>query len=374
MPPVVLRRAIRPPGLKDSSWTLRGFPVISLHLNQSASSRVPVWFFPLLALVALIAFTIGFELISRGQSTFIKPENLLNILRQWSFVGIIALGMTLVMTLGGIDLSVGSLVAFLGGVGILLMNWMIHRGRGELTSVLAAFALMLLGGTIAGAINGVLVTKGKLASFIATLGGLAAYRSFAMALVEGGEYRSASENWFNAIGTGGIPIPGTNVAPLAPTPIPLLFPWPVVIFILLGILTAIVLNHSLLGRYINAIGANTLAARYSGINVDRIVFITYTLLGLFTGIAALLLASRVNSVSSSSTGLLYELDVIAAVVIGGTRMRGGSGTVIGTIIGVLMLGVIANMLLLLQVSVYWHGAVKGGIIVAAALLQRGENG
>src|SRR4029077_10186624 len=159
------------------------------------------------------------------------------------------------------------------------------------------------------AINGVLITKGKLSPFIATLGGLAAYRSLALAMVAGGEYRSASNHWFSAIGTGGIPIPGTNMSSRAVEPISLLFPWPVVIFILLAVVTAIVLNRSLLGRYINAIGANSQAARYSGISVDRVGLVTYTILGLCTGIAALLLASRLNSVSSSGTGLLYELDV-----------------------------------------------------------------
>lgn len=334
--------------------------------------RLPVWFVPAVALVVLVAFTILYERHSTGQSTFIKPENLLNILRQWSFVGIIALGMTLVITLGGIDLSVGSLAAFAGGAGVVVMNGLMAAGTGELISVLVAFLVMILLGLAAGAINGVLVTLGRLAPFIATLGGLAAYRSLALAMAEGGEYRSSSTHWFSRIGTGGIPIPGTNIAPRAPEPIPLLFPWPVVIFILLGIVVWIVFNRTRLGRYIVAIGANEVAAKYSGIAVQRVKLLTYSLLGLLTGVSAMLLASRLNSVSSSGTGLLYELDVIASVVIGGTRMRGGSGTIIGTVIGVLILGVIGNMLNLLQVSVYLQGLVKGVIIVAAVLLQRAE--
>lgn len=320
----------------------------------------------------LILFTISYETIRTGQSTFIKPENLLNILRQWSFVGIIALGMTLVITLGGIDLSVGSLVAFLAGLGIVYMNWRIDRGGSEAVAVLLSFALIILTGTAAGLLNGLLITKGRLIPFIATLGGLAVYRSLALAMAEGGEFRSASDHWFSAIGTGGIPIPGTNIAPRATVPIPLLFPWPVIIFFILAILMWVVLNRSLLGRYITAVGANPRAASYSGINVNRIRLITYTLLGFLTGIAALLLGSRMNSVSSSGTGMLYELDVIAAVVIGGTRMRGGSGTIAGTVIGVLLLGILGNMLNLLQVSVYLQGLVKGLVIIAAVLLQRTE--
>jgi ribose transport system permease protein len=332
----------------------------------------PVWFVPALALASLLLFTVVFELSTKGESILIKPENLLNILRQVSFVGIIAMGMTLVITLGGIDLSVGSLVALLGGIGILLMNVLLDRGVSELLAVAAAFTLILLAGTGAGALNGMLIAKGKLAPFIATLGGLAAYRSIAMALVQGGEFRSASASLFAAPGAGGIPIPGTNIAPRAAQAVPLLLPWPVIIFVIVAAGAWLVLNRTRLGRYIVAIGSNERAAIYSAIQVDRVKLITYSLLGFCTGIGALLSASRLASVSSSSSGTLYELDVIAAVVIGGTRMRGGSGTVAGTVIGVLILGVIQNMLNLLQVSVYLQGLVKGLVIVCAVLLQRAE--
>ncbi|HEX4999698.1 MAG TPA: ABC transporter permease [Terriglobia bacterium] len=335
--------------------------------------RWPIWGVPAAALAALVLFTIIFEAATKGESVLIKPENLLNILRQVSFVGIIAIGMTLVITLGGIDLSVGSLVAFLGGIGVLLMNAMLARGAGQWTSVIAAFGLILAAGVIAGALNGVLVAKGKLAPFIATLGGLAAYRSLAMAFVAGGEYRSSSAGVFELAGSGGIPIPGTNIAPRAPVPIPLTLPWPVLVFALAAVVGWIIINRTRLGRYIIAIGSNERAARYSGILVDRVKIATYSLLGLATGVSALLSASRLNSVSSSSSGSLYELDAIAAVVIGGTRMRGGSGVIAGTVIGALILGVIQNMLNLLQVSVYLQGLVKGLIIVGAALLQRAES-
>lgn len=332
----------------------------------------PVWSVPAAALVALVVFTIVYEVTTKGESILIKPENLLNILRQVSFVGIIAMGMTLVITLGGIDLSVGSLVAFLGGVGILLLNALLVGGANELAAVMASFALIILAGTTAGLINGLLISKGKLAPFIATLGGLAAYRSIAMALVAGGEYRSESKGLFGEIGAGGIPIPGTNIAPRAPDPIPLLFPWPVLIFAVVAFLAWVILNRTRLGRYIVAIGSNERSAIYSAIKVDRVKILTYSILGFCTGIAALLVASRLASISSSGSGTLYELDVIAAVVIGGTRMRGGAGTIAGTVIGVLILGVIQNMLNLLQVSVYLQGLVKGLVIVGAVLLQRSE--
>ncbi|MHB1155747.1 MAG: ABC transporter permease [Phycisphaerales bacterium] len=338
---------------------------------------LPMWFVPLAALIVLVAFTITYELAVKGHSDFISPENLLNILRQWSFVGIIAVGMTFVIILGGIDLSVGSLVAMIGGVGILTLNAVMKSSGNELFAVILAFIVMLLVGTGAGFVNGFLVTRGRIAPFIATLGGLAAFRSVALALADGGEYRSRSAAWFSQLGAGGIPIPFTNLAPASvdgvPAQIiPLLLPWPVLIFIIIAGVAWLLLNRTRYGRYVIAIGCNERAARYSAINVERIKLLTYTLLGFCTGTAGALLAGRMNSVSSSTTGMLYELDVIAAVVIGGTRMRGGAGSVVGTLVGVLILGVIGNMLNLLQVSTYWQGLVKGLIIIAAVLLQRAE--
>ena len=336
------------------------------------TSTLPVWIVPAIALAGLVTFTILYEIATKGESILIKPENLLNILRQVSFVGVIAMGMTLVITLGGIDLSVGSLVAFLGGIGILLLNSLLSRGAPELAAVIGAFALIIAGGVAAGLVNGLLISKGKLAPFIATLGGLAAYRSLSMALVAGGEYRAEGTGLFGKIGAGGIAIPGTNIAPSAPSPVPLLFPWPVMVFAIVAFAAWIILNWTRLGRYIVAIGSNERSVIYSAIDVDRVKILTYSLLGLCTGIAALLVASRLASISSSSSGTLYELDVIAAVVIGGTRMRGGAGTIVGTVIGVLILGVIQNMLNLLQVSVYLQGLVKGLVIIGAVLLQRAE--
>jgi ribose transport system permease protein len=345
--------------------------LIDLHHPLLTVRRAP-WFLPAVALALLVAFVIVFEICTRGYSVFIKPENLVNVLRQWSDRGVIAIGMTLVITLGGIDLSVGSLAALLGGIGIYLMNRSMAHEVPELAAVAIAFVVMLCGGAAAGAINGLLITRGRIAPFMATLGGLAAYRSLATVLVEGGEYRSSSAHYFNLLGAGGIPIPGTNIAPRAPEPIPLLIPWPVLIFALVAFIGWIILNRARLGRYILAVGANEQAAIYSGVNTRRVQCIAYILLGFCTGIGAMILSSRLNSISSSQSGQLYELDVIAAVVIGGTRLRGGAGTIAGTIIGILILGVLGNMLNLLQVSIHWQNAVKGAIIVAAALLQRAE--
>jgi len=328
------------------------------------------WIAPLAALVALVAFTIVYELVTKSRSDFASGENLFNILRQWSFVGIIAVGMTLIISLGGIDLSVGSLAALAGGTGIMTLNALIDAGAGEMTATMGAMVVILLVSLVAGALNGALVAWGRLAPFIATLGGLAAYRSLALALADGGEFRSASADVFGIIGQGGIPIPWTNVAPRAPVPVPLLLPWPVLIFVVVAVAGHVVLTRTVYGRHLLAIGGNERAAEYSAINVAAVRFRTYLIAGALTGLAGCLLASRMNSVSSAQTGLLFELDVIAAVVIGGTRMRGGAGTIFGTVVGVLILGVIGNMLNLLQVSVYLQGLVKGLIIVLAVLAQR----
>ena len=335
----------------------------------------PVWLGPLIALIVLVGAIVAVELIQRGQwpPAFLRPANLINILHNWSFVGFIALGMTFVIILGGIDLSVGSLVAFAGGLGIVVMNAVIRGTGAETAGVLAAFAAIVAAGAAAGLLNGVLIAKGRVAPFIATLGGLAAYRSLALAMIEGGEFRSESAAAFARLGTEGIPIGfhvfGREVLYSAYGQ-PLVLPWPVVVFAVAACLAHVLLDRTRYGRYVYAIGCNERAAVYSAVRVGRVKIATYGLLGFLTGVAALMNSSRMNSVSSGQTGLMWELDAIAAVVIGGTQMSGGAGTIFGTVIGLLMLGVIGNMLNLLQVSPYLQGLVKGLIIVAAVLLQR----
>jgi len=367
---------------------------------------------PLLALAALVFVTYKAEIYFKGEQNFLKPENLINILKQWSFVGIVAIGMTIVIISGGIDLSVGALVAMAGGFGIWLMNTAINAGKfisendaaikdyndnvamglnlpltlpwsgfrvglahffqqlhmdgSNAWGVFFAFTATILLATLAGWLGGVLIAKGRLAPFIATLGGLAIYRSIALSLADGGEFRSAGGTAFSAIGTGGINLPHFELRP----GVPLQLPWPVIIFVLIAIFAAYLLNKTRFGRYVYAIGSNERAAVYSAVRVDRIKIYVYTLMGALCGIAALLLGSRMNSIASSSTGNLYELDAIAAVVIGGTHLGGGRGTIRGTVVGVLILGVISNMLGILNVSPYLQGTVKGSIIIAAALLQQ----
>lgn len=324
----------------------------------------------LVALIALVAFC---ALFPKTQGSFLKVENILNILNQNSFVGIVAIGMTFVIISGGIDLSVGSMVALVGGASIEALNWTYGKTDVEWLGVAIACAVAPLAGAALGFFNGVLISKGRIAPFIVTLAGLAGFRSIILAWESAGQVASKSMNLFEMISSPahGIPLPeltDTYGNPFTPH-----ITWPIILFVILAVLAQIVLSHTRYGRYTIAIGSNETAARYSAINVDRVRILTYTLIGLCAGISALLLASRMNSIGSADTGQLMELDAIAAVVVGGTRMSGGKGRIWGTVIGVLLLGVITNLLGMADVSVYWQGLVKAGVILLAVLLQRSKS-
>ena len=359
--------------------------------------RIPPWGAPLVALVVLGGVTLAIEFLRTGHTAFITPENLSNIAHNMSFVGIVAIGMTLVIALGGIDLSVGSLVALSGGLGLWVTNLVMQAAQNlsgaadnaqiglapDVSSVhlwlsravvalglsghegwaLALGALVaMLTGAAAGWLQGLIITRGRVAAFIVTLGGFAAFRSLVVALADGGTITSTSP-LFNTLGQWGLTVPllhGHAFHLYLST----------LVFILTALVGYVLLNRMRFGRYLVAIGCNERSARYSAIPVNRIKILAYTFIGLLSGLAGLLVASYMISVTASQTGSFYELDAIAAVVIGGTRLTGGRGTIVGTVLGVLLLGVISNMLNMLDVSNYLQGLVKGIIIVAAALLQR----
>jgi ribose transport system permease protein len=298
-------------------------------------------------LAPLMALAILFTISAVSSPYFLKIQNLHNILRQVSYTGIIALGMTFVIIGGGIDLSVGSLAALAGGVAILAMN-----AVGTNTGILVAAIVALAVGIAGGAFNGLLITKFKIASFVVTLGTMTIFRSLTLFFIDAGEYRSAVYD-FRLIGSGkflGIFIP-------------------VWLFLGLAAILQIVLTNTRFGRYVLAVGSNERVARYSAIKVNGIRFLTYGIIGATVGVTAFLFGSRLNAVSSSNMGLYYELDAIAAVVIGGTSMSGGAGTVLGTVLGAIILGIINNMLNMLGVSPYLQGTVKGLVIIFAVLLQ-----
>jgi ribose transport system permease protein len=278
---------------------------------------------------------------------------LTNILRQASYTGIIALGMTLIIISGGIDLSVGSMMACVGGITLFVIN----RFPGDsLFAVVLAIAFALVFGACCGFVNGFLVTKGRIAPFIATLGTMAIFRSLI-------QYFSGAANSVSV----------NSIYPKFGPYMLLGIPVPAWVFILLALTLHLLLNNTRFGRYVCAVGANVQVARYSAINVQFIKLIPYAVTGFTVAVTALLWSTRINCIQSSGDGTGYELEAIAAVVIGGTSMSGGKGTVIGTVLGAVMLGMINNMLVLGGVSSFLQQAARGLVIIAAVLLQYNSN-
>lgn len=284
---------------------------------------------------------------------FLKFQNLVNILRQVSYTGIIALGMTFVIIGGGIDLSVGSMTAFVGAVVVLLMNSLNTIIENEVIVIIIGIAAGVMVGTLVGAFNGFMITKGKIAPFIVTLGSMAIFRSLTLYIGNAGEIRS-SNILYGEFGMESF----------------MRIPVPVWVMLILAAVLNLVLNNTRYGRYICAVGSNQNVARFSAINVSFVRFFSYTLNGILVAVSSILLASRFNAVSTSNMGLGFELDVIAAVIVGGTTLTGGRGTVWGTICGAVMLGVINNMMNMVGVSPYLQGTVKGIVILGAVYIQR----
>lgn len=298
---------------------------------------------------ALITLFLLFIISSIASPYFLNTRNIFNILRQVSYTGIIALGMTFVIISGGIDLSVGSMTALVGGIGIMALNYF---GTGYV-SVFLAFGVAIITGLILGAVNGITISKGKTAPFIVTLGTMSIYRSLILYLTNASEIQSQNQ-LFSEFGSGYF----------------LNFPIPVWLFFILALIFYVILNHTAFGRYVCAVGSNEKVANFSAIKVDRIKAYTYILTGFTVGVSSMLLGGRLNSITASNSGLSYELDAIAAVIIGGTAMSGGSGTIIGTVIGAIILGIINNMLTMMGVSPYLQGTVKGLVIIGAVMIQR----
>lgn len=320
---------------------------------------------PFVALAVLVVGIVLYEqwFLEADSRAFLKPENLLNILRQAAPVGVVAIGMTFVIISGGIDLSVGAIVALAGGLGLLTMNALVDAQQGQWLVVTAGVAVMLGGGAILGMINGLLVSFGRVAPFIATLSTLAAYRSLLVAQADGGTFISRS-SVFNDFGRGGIPLYTTEAG------IPIQLHYPIIAFFFVAVLASLLLRTTTYGAYVRAVGDNEKAAAYAAVRGGRVRLLTYTLIGAACGIAAVLVSSRMNSIASTSTGVLYELDAIAAVVIGGTRLQGGAGRIIGTVVGSVILAVIDNLLPILGIDAYYQGLLKGSIILVAVLVQR----
>jgi ribose transport system permease protein len=310
-------------------------------------------------LLGLIALCIAGTLLN---GEFATLDNMMNVLTRTAFIGIIAVGMTFVIISGGIDLSVGSMAALIAGCMIYFMN-KLSLGVGgvmlaPLTIVVLGICMAIVLGAVFGLVHGLLITKGNIEPFIVTLGTLGIFRSFLTYLADGGAL-TLDSTLADLYG----PVYYATVLGM---------PFPIWIFLLVAVAGAVILNRTTFGRHVQAIGSNEQVSRYAAIHVDFVKLSTYMLLGICVGIATVLYVPRLGS-ASPTTGLLWELEAIAAVVVGGTALKGGEGRIIGTVIGAILLSVISNILNLTSIiSVYLNAAVQGIVIIAVAFLQRGR--
>jgi len=308
------------------------------------------------ALGPLVALALLMILGAILNDHFLTLSNLANIVARASFIGIIAIGATFVITTGGIDLSVGSMAAFIAGVIIILINSLVPSMGTGWSVILVGIVAGLVIGAAGGTANGLLVTAGRIEPFIVTLGSLGIFRALITFLANGGTLNlnfQASDTYS--------PLYSGNVLGI---------PLPIIIFAVVAIIAEIVLRRTTFGRHIAAIGSNEQVARYSAIKVDRVRLMTYALQGFLVALAAVLYVPKFGS-ANSSTAVLWELQAIAAVIIGGTTLRGGFGRVWGTVVGVIILELIGNILNLQSfISPYLNQAFQGAIIIIAVLLQR----
>ncbi|MFO7316992.1 MAG: ribose ABC transporter permease [Bacilli bacterium] len=295
---------------------------------------------PLIGLILLII------VVSIMNPSFLTISNIFNVLRQVSISAIIAFGMTFVILTGGIDLSVGSTLALTGAVAASLL-----AGG---TDPIVSMGVALILGLVLGAFNGVIITKGKVAPFIATLATMTIYRGLTLVYTNGKPISGLGDHAsFQLFGKGyflGVPIP-------------------VITTIVSFAILAFILHKTTFGRRVYAVGGNEEAAKLSGINADRVKIAVYAISGFLAALSALILTSRLNS-AQPTAGESYELDAIAAVVLGGTSLNGGKGWIFGTLIGALIIGVLNNGMNLIGVSSFWQQVVKGIVILLAVLLDR----
>jgi ribose transport system permease protein len=279
--------------------------------------------------------------------SFLSWSNITNQFVQGSIVGICAMGMSLVISAGMIDLSAGSAAAIISGLGITVLN--------STGSIFICLAFCLALGLAIGAANGLLITKGKIAPFVVTLAMMSALRSIINQLGQGGPFTVTRALY--------APFREVSAGRLAGIPNLMLF------FIIVTAITALLMSKTKFGVYVYAVGSNQQAARLSGVSVDRVKTMIFMYAGTLYGLAGFLLASRLTSIQAASAGSGYEMDAIAAVAIGGTAMDGGRGKIIGTFLGVLMLRIISTVLVMANVPPFLNGLVQGLIIIAAVLAQ-----
>ena len=301
---------------------------------------------PEFGVAVILLVMVGF--LTVYTDTFLTSTNIFNILRAFSWIAISAFGQCLVIITGGIDLSVGSVMAISGLTSAMLLA----RHVNVPLAVLAG----LLTGLVAGFLNGLMITKGKLPPFIATLGSMFMARGLCYGLTGGWPVRDLPQSFRN-LGQYDVPIAGYDV------PLPLIF------MLACGLLTSLFLSRTVWGYRTYALGGNETATALSGINTDRVKLMVYSLCGFLTAIGGVLMTARLG-VAAPTAADGYELDVIAAAVVGGTSLTGGEGTILGVLFGAAIMQVLRNGLVLTGVSAYWLQAVQGLVIVAASMLDQ----
>ena len=294
---------------------------------------------------------------------FFVWRNITNIFVQSSVTGIIALGMTMIICAGQIDISVGAQVAIISGFGIDVLNYT------QNIWVMLLFTLAF--GALIGTFTGLLVAKGRMPAMIATLAVQTSCRAIINHFGQGGPFTVANgmstEPFYEAfrqVAAGSINLFGLKL------------PYPMLMFIAVSLLFGLIMQRTRLGKHIYAVGSNEVSARLSGVNVDRTKIAVFAITGTLCGFASWIYSSRLMAVAAASAGNLFEMDAIAAVAIGGTAMSGGRGKIIGTFLGVIMFKIINNILVAAQVPTFLNGAISGAIIILAVLLQnvrRGKN-
>lgn len=291
-------------------------------------------------IIALLAMCIFLVIFPTTRTTFLTPKNVFNILRQNASNLFLATGMTMVIILGGIDLSVGSVIALSG---VVAAGSVANLGLPEGLAFLLAIGV----GAVVGMANGFVICKTDIPPFIVTLASMNITKGIALVLTGGSPIRCM---------TDAFKFPGAGYVGPVPTPI--------ILMIIVFIIAALIINRTQLGRHIYAVGGNAQAAKFSGISVQKVKFLVYTYTGIMAGIAGVVVASRLYS-GTPIAGDGAEMDAIAAVVVGGTSMSGGFGRLGGTLIGVLIIGVLNNGLNLMGVDSNWQYIVKGMVILLA---------
>jgi len=307
------------------------------------------------SLIALFLLCLGLSLLS---DKFLSVSNLWNVMRQISVNICISTGMTLIVLTAGIDLSVGSILALCGAITAGLLKNGIEIPSNNLYigfTLLGAILAGVLTGSLLGAFNGWTITKFKVPPFVATLAMLTIARGLTMLWTQGFPISGLGDT-FLYLGTGwllGIPVPV----------------WISGIIVLIAVF---ITNKTRLGRYIYAIGGNESASKLSGIDVNKVKIMVYTIAGALAAIGGLMVTSRLDS-AQPNAGISYELDSIAAVVIGGTSLSGGRGSILGTVQGAIIIGVLNNGLVLLNVSPFWQQVVKGLVILMAVIIDKSNS-